>query len=1348
MGLLRHQIRKGCEMPDVSAAQSGRAGQIVTFYSFKGGTGRTMALANVAWILAANGMRVLIADWDLESPGLHRFFQPFMASGVGSLPGVVDFIRKYAWQAKEEGERLDALESDAESDQVAQDAITQLIDKQVATLSGYVVPVDWRFPEGGVIDFLSPGSEDGVVYETTLGALDWDNLYDTLYGGEFFDALRAHLKRTYDWVLIDSRTGLSDIADICTLHLPDMVVDCFTLSTQGIEGAARVAKLIQRNTDREITILPVPMRIDHTEKEKVAAGIKFVERHFDGLPANMPPAERRQYWAEVEVPYKPEYAYEETLAAFGDRPGATDSLLSSYERIAARITANKVTRLPPRQEWLRLRTWRKFSRTPSASPSEVVLDFSPLDQLWGEWIAAVLASAGLEARLVGEQVAGGPGAGSRAQAVAVVSDAYLAGLEESAAAAPAAVPDLLILVTDTNVPPGVFDRVPAVSLVGLSEAQAVDRLIDRFDGSRPAERDSVTGAMRYPARTGGQIDNIETRNPAFTGRDALLRQLREELRSRRRVVVLQELDIKGLGGVGKTQVAKEYAHRFKADYDVVWWLNCGQPQYIDASLVDLGKKLRAEFGATVPEEGGAAPVVEQVLRFLSERADIRWLLIYDNAEEIEAVAELLPAGGGHVLITSRNDDWEGQSAQPKTLRMGFFDRQESISHLRRRVPSIAVAEADELAQELGDMPLAVATAGALLASEKMTVWEYRLSLDRQPIRPLPPGHDLLAYPASVVKAWHLSLDVLEQRSAAAALLLSMWAVMAPETSFDLTYSDAMVDRVRGLDSDISDSGTIAKLVKQIDMLALIRVDYNARQIHVHRVVQTVMRERLSEAELRTAEGDVHQLLLAARRKVADVETPGTWSAYRQIWPHLRPSKAELSAHEQVRNLLVDRVRYMRARDDLDAGHRRALEIERAWTGLLATGPDPAMAGSLRTQLYRLRFTLANIMRELGQFEASRELDEAVLDAQRKQLGDEHPHTLQTRSSLAADRRALGEYQEALKLDQATYDSWSQNSGFGEEYPGTLSAANNLALSSLLNGDFRGALRRDTQTRRGRAALLGTTHPRTLHSGTAVARDLLELGRYQESARTLAEVVQQSVAELGEDARITLTARLWLGIAQGCVADGSGAATANIEAATTGLIRAFGPESNDALTGRLAQALNQLTVGQVERGRKAAEEVLTVYEGRLGAAHPNVLICRLNVATALCLQEDYVAARTQAERAADGLAAALGADHPYTLSANMVLGNALVGLGELEAATSVEELVVDGREKALGQVHPDTLRGRANLLLTLRQRGINPPATARQQVLAELSDLLGPEHPDVVAVTHNRRLLCIVDLQPF
>ena len=138
----------------------------------------------------------------------------------------------------------------------------------------------------------------------------------------FSSAVRADMKRHYDYVLIDSRTGLSDVADICTVHLPDVLVDCFTLSIQGIEGAARVARLVEElHEDRGIRILPVPMRVDQAEKEKVEAGHAVAVRLFAGLPASMSSTQRREYWAAVEVPYRAFYAYEETLAVFGDPPG-------------------------------------------------------------------------------------------------------------------------------------------------------------------------------------------------------------------------------------------------------------------------------------------------------------------------------------------------------------------------------------------------------------------------------------------------------------------------------------------------------------------------------------------------------------------------------------------------------------------------------------------------------------------------------------------------------------------------------------------------------------------------------------------------------------------------------------------------------------------------------------------------------------------------------------------------------------------------------------------------------------------------------------------------------------------
>ena len=147
------------------------------------------------------------------------------------------------------------------------------------------------------------------------------------------------MKRNYDYVLIDSRTGLSDVADICTIELPDVLTVCFTLSDQSIEGAANVAQQISgRYRDRNIRVLPVPMRIEDGEKEKLDIGRSLARIRFEGFPAGMTQEAPRLYWASVEVPYKPFYAFEEILATFGDDPGSPASLLSSFERITDSVT--------------------------------------------------------------------------------------------------------------------------------------------------------------------------------------------------------------------------------------------------------------------------------------------------------------------------------------------------------------------------------------------------------------------------------------------------------------------------------------------------------------------------------------------------------------------------------------------------------------------------------------------------------------------------------------------------------------------------------------------------------------------------------------------------------------------------------------------------------------------------------------------------------------------------------------------------------------------------------------------------------------------------------------------------
>ena len=339
-------------------ASGSREGQIVTFYSYKGGTGRTMALANIAWILASNGQRVLAIDWDLESPGLHKFFHPFLdGATITDTPGVIDIIRDYQRAAIESKPRPDDWH------------------REYAQVLQHAVSLGWdHFDEPGTLDFLSAGQQN-TVYSANVSSMDWDDFYDRLGGGQFFDALRADMKRNYDYVLIDSRTGISDIADVCTVQFPDILVDCFTLNDQSIDGAAAVAKDIdKRYHERKIRILPVPMRIVDSEKEKHDIGRNFARLKFSGFPSGLNPEQMAQYWRSVEIPFKPYYAFEEILATFGDDPGSPISLLAAFERLTGAITNNYITTMPPFSDEIRLRYKQAFTRRQPVAPCGCVLE--------------------------------------------------------------------------------------------------------------------------------------------------------------------------------------------------------------------------------------------------------------------------------------------------------------------------------------------------------------------------------------------------------------------------------------------------------------------------------------------------------------------------------------------------------------------------------------------------------------------------------------------------------------------------------------------------------------------------------------------------------------------------------------------------------------------------------------------------------------------------------------------------------------------------------------------------------------------------------------------------------------
>jgi formylglycine-generating enzyme required for sulfatase activity len=321
----------------VTLAETGaRRAKIVTFYSYKGGTGRSMALANVAWVLARAGRRVLAIDWDLEAPGLHRYFEPFLEDkSLQRSTGVIDFVLDFATAAVSGAGAVD----------------DPGWHERYSNILAHAVSVDWEFPPGGLLDFVPAGRQD-ALYGARVNAFNWSAFYEKLGGGVLLETMKAKLRPLYDFILIDSRTGVSDTSGVCTVQLPDELVVCFTLNRQSVYGAAGAARsAVQQRTVAgeapKLKVWPVPTRVESNEKDRLEIAETLARTIFSGLLTQLDPLQLDEYWGKIAVPYEPYYAYEEVLAIFRDRPRQTNSMLSKMEQIAKYIVDDPEFRVPP-----------------------------------------------------------------------------------------------------------------------------------------------------------------------------------------------------------------------------------------------------------------------------------------------------------------------------------------------------------------------------------------------------------------------------------------------------------------------------------------------------------------------------------------------------------------------------------------------------------------------------------------------------------------------------------------------------------------------------------------------------------------------------------------------------------------------------------------------------------------------------------------------------------------------------------------------------------------------------------------------------------------------------------------
>jgi hypothetical protein len=424
---------------------------IFTFYSFKGGVGRSMMLANAAELLYQRGLNVLMIDFDLEAPGLERFFSSagtlvpdnLLAAGLTKVPehaelvrarGVLDLLISYK-ALRAMPVPITATVPSEPSETAAEGgtmpaAPGTVFPYQVEPLKNFIVPIRGPTTEGGGSLWLMPaGRRDDneySLYADRVRAFDWEDFYAQWNGAQFFEWFGDELRNAYDVVLIDSRTGITEMSGVCTHQLADAVVLFVAANEQNLEGTRRMAEslsrkeLVESRRGRKLPILIVPSRVELAEGLKLK---QFSDRFAD--LATMIDGRitfRTSAFLDLRVPYIPFYAFGENVAVrepdlpiSADLNAATARICSAMFELIPKESAN----------YIRYQAAQANLASPAVSVS---FEKPPSDFVGREWLFAEIGKWLRQPSPPTMLIIGGAGTGKTAVAARLVASATEAGM--------------------------------------------------------------------------------------------------------------------------------------------------------------------------------------------------------------------------------------------------------------------------------------------------------------------------------------------------------------------------------------------------------------------------------------------------------------------------------------------------------------------------------------------------------------------------------------------------------------------------------------------------------------------------------------------------------------------------------------------------------------------------------------------------------------------------------------------------------------------------------------------------------------------------------------------------------
>ncbi|GAA1022038.1 ATP-binding protein [Acrocarpospora pleiomorpha] len=693
----------------------------------------------------------------------------------------------------------------------------------------------------------------------------------------------------------------------------------------------------------------------------------------------------------------------------------------------------------------------------------------------------------------------------------------------------------------------------------------------------------------------GKMKNLpQAPSAVFVGREDVLAVMTETLTGTSVQMAIGQV-IHGMGGIGKSEVARQYIARHSQRYQLVWWITATSDEEIKADLASLAERVHPPLpeALALSTALGVEQAAHWALSWLQAHDD--WLLVLDNVEDPKHVSKLLAQlRNGHIVITTRRlVAWPAEVTRLPLDLLAKDAATELIALTSERTIDPRERSAFEvIAAELGYLPLALEQAGAYIRESRISPEEYLSLLAGYPAHMYAASSEGGDAERTIARLWRTHLDAIRERNAYAVRLLQVLACYAPN---DIPRS------ILGADSDRL---VVLDALRLLSFYSLITLDKET--VSVHRLIQAVVS---AEDETRSAieEDSAPELALAwlADAWLISTEQPPSdrVARRRMLSPHVEslirhyPVTAEFRENAGIFHAAAAHERddgnYIRAHRLISC----ALSISAAALG----GEDP--------RTLEERNNLALLLGRLGRWKESKDEHQVVLQIQEKVLGKMHRTTLTSRSNLAVVLGDLGQLEEAEAENRAVLQARVQV--LGEGHPETHISRNNLAHILERKGDLEEAESEYYLAWLAMVSIRGEEHPETLISRNNRASALWRMGRVEEAENESRAVWEVSRRVLGDEHPVTLASRnsrvvLLLEMGRAEEAEKEGYALWEV------LRRARGDEHPETLTVRSNRASALFEMGRTEEAEKEGRLVRDAMVRVLGETHPLTLMSQGNL----------------------------------------------------------------------------------------------------------------------------------------